>query len=75
MLPWFVTPSEWDRVRVSDTRISDLPRPPSLRLPFRLLVRKYGCDLACTPMIVSESFVQSAKARDVEFTTCDGTTL
>ena len=29
-------------------------------------------DLACTPMIVSESFVKSQKARDVEFTTSDG---
>ena len=37
-----------------------------------MLVRKYGCDLAYTPMIVSESFVLSGKARDVEFTTNDG---
>ena len=43
------------------------------RLPFRMLVRKYGCDLAYTPMIVSESFILSEKARDVEFTTNDGT--
>lgn len=34
---------------------------------------RYGCDLAYTPMIVSESFIQSSKARDVEFTTNDGT--
>ena len=40
-----------------------------------MLVRKYGCDLAYTPMIVSESFVQSSKARDVEFTTNNGITL
>ena len=38
-----------------------------------MLVRRYGCDLAYTPMIVSESFVLSEKARDVEFTTNDGT--
>ena len=43
------------------------------RLPFRMLVRRYGCDLAYTPMIISESFVLSDKARDVEFTTNDGT--
>lgn len=43
------------------------------RLPFRLLVRKYGCDLAFTPMIISDSFIQAPKARDIEFTTCDGT--
>ncbi|XP_066911737.1 tRNA-dihydrouridine(20a/20b) synthase [NAD(P)+]-like [Clytia hemisphaerica] len=36
---------------------------------FRHLVRSYGCDIAYTPMIISESFVQSKKARDVEFTT------
>lgn len=40
------------------------------KLPFRLLVRKYGCDLAYTPMIISDSFVKSPKARDNEFTTC-----
>ena len=39
------------------------------KLPFRKLVRKYGCHVACTPMIVSESFINSEKARDVEFTT------
>ena len=36
-------------------------------------MRKYGCDLAYTPMIIAESFVLSAKARDVEFTTNEGT--
>lgn len=40
-----------------------------------MLVRRYGCDLAYTPMIVSESFVLSEKARDVEFTTNDGTKI
>lgn len=39
------------------------------KLGFRMLVRKYGCDLACTPMIMADSFVQSKKARDSEFTT------
>ena len=39
------------------------------KLPFRKLVRKYGCHIACTPMIVSDSFIRSQKARDVEFTT------
>ena len=42
----------------------------SFRLAFRLLVRKYGCDMAFTPMIISDSFLQSTKARDMEFTTC-----
>lgn len=41
------------------------------KLPFRLLVRRYGCDVAFTPMILSESFIQSHKARDVEFTSSE----
>lgn len=39
------------------------------RLQFRTLVRRYNCDLCFTPMILADSFVQSAKARDNEFTT------
>ncbi|CAI9722044.1 tRNA-dihydrouridine20a/20b 20b synthase NADP+-like [Octopus vulgaris] len=41
------------------------------KLPFRLLTRKYGVDLAYTPMIVSNSFLCSLKARDSDFTTCN----
>ena len=41
------------------------------KLPFRKLVRKYSCKIAHTPMIMSESFVRSQKARDVDFTTDD----
>lgn len=37
-----------------------------------MLVRKYGCDVAFTPMIVSRSFVDSLKARDNDFTICPG---
>lgn len=40
------------------------------KLPFRMLVRQYGCDLAFTPMIISDSFIKSLKARDSDFTTC-----
>lgn len=40
------------------------------KLPFRMLVRKYNCDIAFTPMIIANSFVSSLKARDSEFTTC-----
>ncbi|XP_064626403.1 tRNA-dihydrouridine(20a/20b) synthase [NAD(P)+]-like isoform X2 [Lineus longissimus] len=39
------------------------------RLGFRTLVRKYGCDLAYTPMTICDSFIKSQKARDSEFTT------
>ena len=39
------------------------------RLPFRLLVREYGCDLTYTPMLISDSFTQSDSARDADFRT------
>lgn len=39
------------------------------KLPFRLLVREFGCDLAFSPMIMAESFAVSEKARLNEFTT------
>lgn len=42
------------------------------KLPFRTLVRRYGCDLVFTPMIVADCFVKSVKARDMEFTTNAG---
>jgi tRNA-dihydrouridine synthase 4 len=31
------------------------------------LVKKYGCDLAYTPMIYADCFVKSEKCRQVEF--------
>ncbi|XP_066962678.1 tRNA-dihydrouridine(20a/20b) synthase [NAD(P)+]-like isoform X2 [Macrobrachium rosenbergii] len=40
------------------------------KLAFRSLVRKYGCDLCFTPMIISNSFIQSVRARHSDFTTC-----
>ncbi|KAL0108906.1 hypothetical protein PUN28_014190 [Cardiocondyla obscurior] len=39
------------------------------KLQFRTLVRRYGCDICFTPMILANSFVQSPKARHNEFTT------
>lgn len=39
------------------------------KLPFRLLCRRYGADVAYTPMIIASSFNQSQAARDSEFTT------
>jgi len=39
------------------------------KLAFRNLVRLYDCDLAFSPMILADSFYQSQKARDNEFTT------
>lgn len=46
------------------------------RLQFRTLVKKYGVDLCFTPMIMTDSFCQSEKARQNEFSTnCDDTPL
>eukprot|EP00698_Gefionella_okellyi_P024415 TRINITY_DN859_c1_g2_i1.p1 TRINITY_DN859_c1_g2~~TRINITY_DN859_c1_g2_i1.p1 ORF type:complete len:319 (-),score=57.35 TRINITY_DN859_c1_g2_i1:449-1405(-) len=39
------------------------------KLPFRLLVKKYGCDIGFTPMTVAESFNRSQASRDLDFTT------
>ncbi|KAH3742836.1 tRNA-dihydrouridine synthase 4 [Pelomyxa schiedti] len=39
------------------------------RLPFRLLARKWGCDVAFTPMFVAKEFVRSQQARDADFST------
>ncbi|XP_044005771.1 tRNA-dihydrouridine(20a/20b) synthase [NAD(P)+]-like [Aphidius gifuensis] len=39
------------------------------KLAFRELVRQYNCDICFTPMILADSFVQSEKARNNEFTT------
>lgn len=39
------------------------------KLAFRNLVRRYGCDVVYTPMIMADSFFMSQRARDVEFTT------
>lgn len=45
------------------------------RLQFRTLVKKYGCDLCFTPMILADSFCKSEKARNNEFTTSQGKNL
>ncbi|GAU94098.1 hypothetical protein RvY_05930 [Ramazzottius varieornatus] len=39
------------------------------KLQFRHLVRKWGADIAFTPMITASSFIKSAKAREVDFST------
>ena len=40
------------------------------KLPFRTLVRKYGCDVTYTSMIMADSFRLSATKRAFEFATC-----
>lgn len=39
------------------------------RLPFRLLCRRWGCDVAFSSMIVAEDFNSSPEARKAEFVT------
>ena len=58
-------------LRSKDTVYMCAPMVRYSKLPFRKLVRKYGCKIAHTPMIMAESFVKSDKARDIDFTTDD----
>ncbi|XP_031623645.1 tRNA-dihydrouridine(20a/20b) synthase [NAD(P)+]-like [Contarinia nasturtii] len=44
------------------------------KLEFRRLVRMYGTDLCFTPMIMTDSFCRSEKARQVEFSTASDDT-
>eukprot|EP00190_Bangiopsis_sp_CCMP1999_P000426 CAMPEP_0198735860 /NCGR_PEP_ID=MMETSP1475-20131203/62185_1 /TAXON_ID= ORGANISM="Unidentified sp., Strain CCMP1999" /NCGR_SAMPLE_ID=MMETSP1475 /ASSEMBLY_ACC=CAM_ASM_001111 /LENGTH=59 /DNA_ID=CAMNT_0044499585 /DNA_START=51 /DNA_END=227 /DNA_ORIENTATION=+ len=41
-------------------------------LAFRMLVRKYGAELAYTPMLNAGQFVANPKFRSEGFTTCEG---
>uniref|UniRef100_A0A914EBS6 tRNA-dihydrouridine synthase n=1 Tax=Acrobeloides nanus TaxID=290746 RepID=A0A914EBS6_9BILA len=72
-----------ERIIVSkenDCKLLDIPVPificaPMVRyskLPFRKLVKQYGCDLTYTPMIYASCFLASEKCRNVEFTTEQG---
>lgn len=47
----------------------------TFRLEFRRLVRMYEVDLCFTPMTMTDSFCQSEKARQVEFSTSEGLTF
>mmetsp|Transcript_9041 Transcript_9041/g.27181 ORF Transcript_9041/g.27181 Transcript_9041/m.27181 type:complete len:306 (+) Transcript_9041:277-1194(+) len=42
------------------------------KLPFRLTARKFGTDLAYTPMIIADSFHRSDAAADADFLTSNG---
>jgi tRNA-dihydrouridine synthase 4 len=41
------------------------------KLPFRLLCRRWGCDIVYTPMIMAGSFVKSHHYRDIEMLTTE----
>jgi tRNA-dihydrouridine synthase 1 len=46
------------------------PMVGASELAFRLLCRKYGCQLAYTPMMSAHKFAYDADYRDKEFSTC-----
>lgn len=40
------------------------------KMPFRVCCHRWGCDVAYSPMLVADSFIRCAKARDRDLTTC-----
>lgn len=56
------------RARGSPLRIA-APMVRYSRQPFRQLVRKYGAEVAFSPMIVAETFVRRQEARDMDLHT------
>lgn len=39
------------------------------KMPFRVCCHRWGCDVAYSPMLVADSFIRCAKARDRDLTT------
>ena len=40
------------------------------KMPFRVCCHRWGCDAAYSPMLVADSFIRCARARDRDLTTC-----
>lgn len=57
-------------LRLKDGYVVAAPMVRYSKLPFRLLVREYRCDVTYTPMILAHEFIRSQVARDSDFTTC-----
>lgn len=53
-----------------DYRYIVAPMVGASELPFRLLCRKYGAQLAYTPMMIASQFAESKEYREKEFQTC-----
>lgn len=39
------------------------------KMPFRVCCHRWGCDVAYSPMLIADSFVRCARARDRDLTT------
>ncbi|CAK0883538.1 unnamed protein product [Prorocentrum cordatum] len=55
---------------IGSPRFVAAPMVDQSELPFRMLCRRYGTQLAYTPMLHSRLFRDSAKYRQEHFTTC-----
>ncbi|CUG93604.1 Hypothetical protein, putative [Bodo saltans] len=65
-----MNPHDWWREVLKSPKYVVAPMVDASELPFRMLCRKYGADLAYTPMFHSRSFMESAEYRRKEFSTC-----
>ncbi|KAM9956957.1 hypothetical protein ACTFIR_003694 [Dictyostelium discoideum] len=57
-----------DRINSGEFMKIQAPMVRFSRLPFRMLVKKWGCDITYTPMIMAAEFNRSEAARDSDFT-------
>ncbi|GAM26310.1 hypothetical protein SAMD00019534_094850 [Acytostelium subglobosum LB1] len=58
-----------ERVQRGDFMKIAAPMVRFSRLPFRLLCKRWGCDITYSPMILADAFNRSQYARDSDFTT------
>lgn len=65
-----IPPHQWWREQLQSPKHVVAPMVEQSELPFRMLCRRYGADLAYTPMFHSRSFAESAEYRHREFSTC-----
>ena len=63
-------PFEWYRSTLKNPKTVVAPMVDQSELPFRMLCRKYGADLAYTPMFNSRLFATDAEYRKQQWSTC-----